>query len=73
MKDQINLQEVSKSHHKVFFGDKFIGDIIMDVDGYFYYLPSDERGTWSAWTMRLIADKLDELNKPWDDYIQKNL
>ena len=40
----------------------------MDVDGYFYFWPTND-GCWSAYIMRSIADKLDEVNKKWDDQI----
>ena len=45
-----------------------VGFLIMDVDGYFYFWPSNE-GCWSAHMMRTIANKLDEVNKKWDDHI----
>jgi hypothetical protein len=40
-----------------------IGVFLQDEDGYFYYWP-ETQGCWSASKMRIIADKLDELNKP---------
>lgn len=71
--DKINTQEITKGRYKVFFNTNYLGDLVMDVDGYFYYWPSIEKGAWSSYSMRMIADKMDELNKPWDDYIEKNL
>ena len=48
--------------------NKVVGYLIVDVDGYFYFWPSNE-GCWSAHMMRTIANKLDEVNKKWDDQI----
>ena len=43
----------------------------MDVDGYYYYWPEKEKGgCWSPWMLRDVTDKLDEVNKPWDDIVQ---
>lgn len=47
-----------------------VGYFIVDVDGYFYFWPSNE-GCWSSHMMRSIADKLDEVNKKWDDHINE--
>lgn len=48
-----------------------IGVFVMDVDGYYYYWPNRQKdGAWSPWMLRDVADKLDEVNKPWDDIVQ---
>ena len=51
--------------------DKLIGSFIVDVDGYLYFWeePDLGRGCWSAHILREIADKLDALNKGWNDHI----
>jgi hypothetical protein len=40
----------------------------MNIDGYFYYEEDLQKqgGLWAAWSLRLIADELDEINEPWD-------
>ena len=45
-----------------------IGELIMDVDGYFYFWPAND-GCWPAHIMHSIANKLDDINKPWNDEI----
>ena len=51
--------------------DVYIGVFVMDVDGYYYYWPEKEKGgCWSPWMLRDVTDKLDEVNKPWDDIVQ---
>ena len=48
--------------------DHLVGELIMDVDGYYYFWPSND-GCWPSHIMRSIANKLDEINKPWNDQI----
>lgn len=48
--------------------------IYQEVDGFYYYDPYPlGAGSYSAHTLREIADKLDELNKPWSDQIDREL
>lgn len=47
-------------------------DIFKDVDGYFYYW-SSATGSMSAHLLREIAAHLDELNKPWDEVVEREL
>lgn len=49
--------------------DHLVGELIMDVDGYFYFWPNRSDGLWSSHIMRSIANKLDDINKPWNDEI----
>jgi len=46
--------------------------IYQEVDGYYYYAPPGP-GSYSAHTLRDIANRLDELNEPWDDLIERKL
>ena len=51
------------------FNKKFLGTLVMDVDGYYYYWPSqDLSGSWSSDSLLEISKILDELN---DDYNKK--
>ncbi len=50
-----------------------IGEVVQLEDGFWYYWNDGKQGAIEAWVMRAIADRLDELNKPWVDYIEKNL
>lgn len=45
-------------------------DVFADVDGYFYYWV-EGRGSLSAASLREIADHLDQINKPWDEQVNK--
>lgn len=71
--EYIRLEKISESWYEMYFApnSKKIGKVIMDVDGYFSYWPEDMSGSFSSWTMRLIADKLEEMNKDWDDKVNE--
>ena len=45
--------------------------IIQDVDGFFYFHPRTDRGFYGSESLRVIADELDSLNKPWNDEIDE--
>ena len=48
------------------------GEIVVDVDGFQYYWPDGSKhGHLCAAALRIIADELDRLNKPWQDEIEK--
>ena len=49
--------------------DLVVGELIMDVDGYYYFWTSNN-GCWPAHVLRSIADKLDDINKKWNDEIE---
>lgn len=72
-KKKLSLRKTGQHSYSVSIGSKKIGKFIQDVDGFYYYSANREGGLWSAHTMRMIADRLDKLNKPWDNYIAKNL
>jgi hypothetical protein len=51
-----------------------IGEFERDVDGYFYYWPAIEnRGSYSNFTLRKIAEMLDDLNKEWNETVAREL
>lgn len=58
------------SIRKVMAIDSHIGEAVMSHRGYFMFeeIPGP-RGLWEAWVLRAIADRLDEINKPWRDYM----
>lgn len=69
--NKFKTRKINKNHYKLTFGGKYLGNLIRDVDGYFYYDPILERGTWASWSLKAIADMLDNLNKDWDEQINK--
>jgi len=69
----INLEYVIDGVYGVYFNQKCIGHFTIQDDGYFGFYTNERSGYWSSYALRLIADKLDELNKEWNEYIKKNL
>ncbi len=51
----------------------FLGALLMEVDGYFYFWPESSGGFWPEWTLRGIADKLADLNREWDERVARDL
>ena len=46
----------------------------MDVGGYFYFWRNEKlTGCDSSYGLIGIADKLDEVNKEWDEHLKNNL
>lgn len=66
---EIKLEKVSKFVYKAFTpNDKYLGTFELDVDGYFHYWQDKSlNGAWSSYQLRAIVDKLDEVNKPYED------
>ena len=51
---------------------KLLGEFIMDCDGFRYYVREETNSGWeNSFSLRLVADKLDEVNKPYNDVIDK--
>jgi hypothetical protein len=59
--------------YAVYFNKKRLGAFVIQDNGYFEFYPDDLKGYWSSYALRLIADKLDEINKIWNDHIKENL
>jgi len=69
----INLEKQTNTSYKVLFNTKYLGMAEMDESGFYNFYSNDNSGYWPSYALRLIADKLDELNKEWSDYIKENL
>lgn len=69
MEYKIRTEKKSAGCHGVYFEDKYIGQMIRDVDGYFYYFPSVGGGCFGSWELKSLAEELDNLNREWDKHI----
>lgn len=66
------LKELNEAKYEVLVesSDKLVGYFIRDDDGYFYFtLPDSKTGLWSEESILELGTKLQELNKPWHDYM----
>jgi hypothetical protein len=73
--EHLILKPEGKNEYLVYFKQnmKCIGVFSMDVDGYYYFWSNNDGGSWGSYELRMIADALDKVNKPYDDYIKQNL
>lgn len=67
---EINLKKVDNFVYAVAFNQKYIGDFVLDVDGYYYFHIDNNKGSWTEYSLRVVADALEELNKPYNDYFK---
>lgn len=49
----------------------FLGHALIKEDGFYDFWPDLKGGFWSAYVLREIADKLDELNAPYEAQINE--
>jgi hypothetical protein len=69
---ELKTEIINDHHQRVLFGNKLIGYLIMDVDGYYYFDHTvQENGFWTSHSLRMVADLLDDINKPHDDKIKE--
>jgi hypothetical protein len=69
---ELKTEIINDHHQRVLFGNKLIGYLIMDVDGYYYFDHTVQKnGFWTSHSLRMIADLLDDINKPLDDNIKE--
>lgn len=71
----LNLNYINDCLIEVYFAEnnKLIGNFIVSDDGYFYYSPLTNPGLFSSYTLKLISDKLEELNEQWDEKVKNDL
>ena len=73
--EHLTLKPDGKNTYLVYFKQnmKCIGVFSMDVDGYYYFWSNNDSGCWGSYELRMIADSLDKVNKPYNDHIKENL
>ena len=67
-----HTKKLTEGHYKIYYYNGVImGDLLKDVDGYFYYWPIKGRyGSIAEHHLLAIASELHELNKEWYAIIQ---
>ena len=69
---EIKLEKLNKSHSVKTTTGKEIGSFQLDSDGFYYlWFKDDVSGCWNAYTLKAIADKLDEVNKPFKETVDE--
>lgn len=70
----IQLEYIMDGMYVIYFNKKELGSAVTLEDGYYHFLPfKGNSGYWSSYALRLVAGKLDEMNKEWDEQVKKEL
>jgi hypothetical protein len=72
---KLTTEPINKTKHKVIFNNKrHIGYFIMDIDGYYYFDSLiKSNGWWTSYSLRMVADLLDMMNKSYEDKLNQEL
>lgn len=71
MKEELVVQDSGDYLSACWSNGVHLGDFVMDVDGYYGWWPlRGKTGSWPSYALRMIADKLDELNAEWDNEVR---
>ena len=67
-------EEKPSIEYGVYFNKHKLGELYKEIDGYYVFCPflRNRCSFFSSWALKAIADKLDELNKKWDQTIQED-
>lgn len=71
--EMITVTLTTPTAGKMYFNQKYLGIVAVQDDGYYGFLSNEPSGYWSSYALRLIADKLDEMNKEWDEQVKKDI
>lgn len=70
---KIKLTEYEKGFYNVHTETNvFLGTFELDVDGFYHFWDNkNNNGCWGSNELRAIADKLEEINKPYREELNK--
>jgi hypothetical protein len=71
--DKITIKNSSEDENMkhLWFKGSYLGHAYREVDGYYVFVSVSKDGSWSSYSLRWVADALDELNKEWDKQVGK--
>jgi len=74
-KEYLKLENIEGGFKVFYENGVYIGDILVKEDGFYDYWPELNGGYWDEMMLRIVADKLHELNAPYqkelDEYFAK--
>jgi hypothetical protein len=72
--DMVKFTKQSENDYLIVFENGIcLGHLLKEVDGYFVYYPETRGGFMESWIMRIIADKMDDLNRDWDETARREI
>jgi hypothetical protein len=57
--------------YEIYYKTKLLGSATRDIDGFYYFWVEQCHGAWSDYSLRLVANTLEFLNKPHEDKIKE--
>ena len=64
---KLELQSTESPYrYEVYFRKQHLGYFYTEVDGFWVFW-AKQQGYWNEFSLRMIADKLEEMNKPYND------
>ena len=68
---ELSLQKTeSDARYEVYLNTQHLGYFYMEVDGFYVFIPRGHIGFWNEFSLRMIADKLEELNTSHNENIE---
>lgn len=65
-------EEKIEGGYKLYYHNgMYMGDVLMDEDGYYKYWPEHKSGYWDEGCLLDIAGYLHEKNKDWDESVNE--
>ena len=71
--NQLTVKLVEPTKYEVYYNVNKIGNLIQDVDGYFYFVFQDNKGYWNNWILENIVLLLKAFNKPLEISLKNDL
>jgi hypothetical protein len=71
-KKYLTFKKAKPGEYEVYYENRvFMGHLLMKEDGFYDFWPDLKGGYWSAHILREIADKLDEINAPYERELEE--
>jgi len=71
--NQLTSKLVEPTKYEVYYNEKQIGNLIQDVDGYFYFVFFDNKGYWNDWILENIVLLLKSVSKSLEISLKNDL
>lgn len=70
----MNLKRFNKNRYVITNNSGYrLGELYREVDGFFMFWPECVTGSYTEQFLREVADKLRDLNKKWNETIEKEM
>lgn len=75
MADYFQIVKISdqKGYNVIHENGVYMGTFEAGDDGYYVFWPTFRQGYWPAYMLTALGNALDELNKDWDEKVQREL